>query len=253
MASTTDDSQTRLSYPNVLIFNASRFPFNPSKVVYASPKPQSNGGYRISCSYRLKGKLADGTPVNANVPIVLQSPKCKTSFGVSSKEYDGKLKSNIDITFYEDCGKEAEDFKAVMELWDRMLLAKAKSMKSEWFTSDKITDDILDFLYHPMIKRNKTKDGGEYPPSFRAKVGRRGNTITSEAYNAKEEPISMDEITRESVVALYCKHTGIFFNNTMFVSSHECQQIQKHADGVLSGFAFVSSNVIADEDSQMAE
>lgn len=235
-----DSKQQLLSYPDILIYNGTRFAFNPHKIKYSTPKPTQHGGYRVQLSYPIKGVLADGTAVEKDVTIFLQTPACRTNFGVSGKVHEGKLKSSIDITFFDDADSQVRAFKDVIALWDKLLLQKAKDSKEEWFgKQSKITDDILDFLYIPMIKKNKGKDGREFPDSFRAKVPRRNNTYDADAYNAEEQPISMDEISRESVIKIFCKHSGVYFNNTMFTSSHQAIQIQKISEGKITGFAFV--------------
>ena len=197
----------------------------------------------INCKYPVDGKLPDGTRVRQDVDLVFQTPVMSTTFGMSKKEHDGKIKGTIDLSFYDTGDSDVQAFHQVMLLWDRLLLKKAKKNKKTWFNSNKVTDDILNYLFNPMVRKNIRKtDGKEFSDSFRAKVKRRFERFEAEAYNASEEPISLDEITRQSQVRLLVRQTGIWFSETMFVSSFETFQIQKMADGEITGYAFIDDS-----------
>jgi hypothetical protein len=238
-----EESQTTLmmEYPNILIYKGTRCPFNPDNIVYAKPKITNHGGYVIGAQYKLSCQLADGSHVtDVLVPIILQTPVMTTTFGMSSKEHDGKIKGNVDVTFYDQAGPDVHAFKQVMGLWDRKLLALAKKNKSVWFNSNKITDAILDYLYISMIRKNVRKtDQKEFSDSFRAKIPRRQERFECEVYNAAQQPIPIDELTRMSEIRELCRLSGIWISETMFVASFEAIQIQKVGEGRMTGFSFV--------------
>lgn len=248
--SDTDDSKTaqgthmdieEQAYPDILIFKGTRFPFDPHKVVYTSPKKTSHGGYLVQCMYEVEGNLADGTPVSQSVPIVLQTPEMVTTFGMSAKEHDGgKIRGTVDVAFRDNAGQDVSAFHDVMKLWDRLVLEKAKSEKATWFKSSKITDEILDYLYNPMVRKNIRKsDGKEFSDSFRSKIPRRYERFDCEAYDDQARPIPLSDITRMATIRKLCRHTGVWFSDTMFVSSFEALQIQKMQDGKMQGYSFV--------------
>lgn len=244
-----DFSQT--GYPNVLIYQGTRYPFDPHNVIYGTPKKTAHGGYKIDLTYLIKGTLADGTPVERSVPIVLQTPTMTTTFGFSSKEMkDGKVKGNVDLTFYENMSDAARIFKQVLHLWDQLLLERAKKQKVQWFKSNKVTDDILTYLYNPLVRENVRKsDGKQFADSFRLKIPRRGDRFDVEVWDANKNPIALDEITRGCSVRGLVRHNGIWFGDSMFCSSFETQQLQKQGDGRPSGFSFVPD----DEDDEMTQ
>jgi hypothetical protein len=244
-------TQQILDYPDILIYRGTRFAFNPHLVKYSSPKPTSHGGYVVQCTYPIiKNKLSDGTNVSIDVDIMLQTPVMQTTFGMSTKEHDkGKIRGTVDLCFSPGSAKEVDAFHDVLLLWDKLLLKRAQNNKKVWFKSNKITDDILQYLYNPIIRKNKSKnDDKEYPDSFRSKIPRRFNRFECEVYNAEEEPISLDEITRGCTLRKICRHTGIWFGETMFVSSFETPQIQKMGEGKLSGYAFVDPYSIKEQE-----
>jgi hypothetical protein len=228
-------------YPSLLIYKGTRFPFNPHKVIYGEVKPTNHGGFMIQCKYPIDGKLADGTPIRGLADILLQTPVMSTTFGMSTKEHDaGKIRGTIDVSFYDDAEDDVKAFKDTLELWDTLLLNKAKKEKKEWFKSDKVTNDILQYLYNPMKRSNVSKkDGKVFCDSFRAKVPRRFNRWDSEVFDASQNPISLDEITRQCQLRMLVRHTGIWFGTQMFVSSFDIPQIQKVGEGRMTGYSFV--------------
>jgi hypothetical protein len=238
-----NDGQQLLSYPNVLIYEGTRFQFNPHSIIYSTPKITRHGGFVINIRYPLNGHLADGTPINETVPIMLQTPTMRTSFGMSTKEHEGKLRGTIDLTFYDDASPEVQAFKSVMVLWDRLLLKKAKAKREEWFKSNKVTAEILEYLYNPMVRGNKRKsDGKVFADSFRVKVPRRNEKFECEVYNKQKQPIPLDEVVRGSNCRLMARHTGIWFSDTMFVSSFDTPQVQLRGNTELTGFSFVGDD-----------
>jgi hypothetical protein len=244
MSTVTDnkDVQATVSYPNVLIHCHTRFEFDPHKIIYSNPKPSGHGGYVVKAQYPLDGHLVDGTPIKQNVDILLQTPEMTTTFGMSTKEHDGKIKGTVDVTFYDDVSNDVDSFKAVMNLWDQLLLEEAKKCKYAWFKSAKVTDDILAYLYNPMVRKNIRKtDNKAFSDSFRSKIPRRFDRFDCECYNNREKPIPLGEITRMCSLRKLCRHTGIWFSDTMFVSSFESIQIQKMSDGRITGYSFVDS------------
>jgi hypothetical protein len=243
MNNTTDNKDTKVSYPNILIYRHTRFQFDPHKIIYSNPKPSGHGGYVIKAQYPVDGNLMDGTPVKQNVDILLQTPEMTTTFGMSTKEHDaGKIRGTVGVTFFDDANADVQSFKAVMSMWDQLLLEEAKRCKQVWFKSNKVTDEILTYLYNPMVRRNiRKKDNKEFSASFRSKIPRRFDRFDCECYNDLEQPIPLNEITRMCTLRKLCRHTGIWFSDTMFVSSFESIQIQKLSEGRISGYAFVQS------------
>lgn len=231
-------------WPKVFLYRRTRFPFDPHRIVYTTPKPTSHGGFVVHCQYALEGELADGTKVKTLAPVVLQTPVMTTTFGMSTKKHEGdKIRGTVDVTFYENGDQSVADFRDVLAIWDSLLLAKAKKEKKKWFRSDKVSDAILDYLYNSMLRKNTRKsDGKQFSDSFRCKIPRRTNRFDAEVYNTEQQPISLDEITRMSSVRIKAHHTGIWFGEQMFVSSFEAQQIQKMAEGRTTGFGFAEED-----------
>lgn len=230
-----------LTYPNILVYDNKRYAFDPHKVIYSNPSVNNHGGHVITCKYPIQYEIGNGSSEQREVDIVIQTPEMQTTFGFSKQEHEkDKVSGSISVTFYDDASASAQSFKNVMALWDSLLLQKAKDKKTVWFDSDRLTDEILDYLYNPMVKKNiRKKDGRQFEDSFKAKVPRYGDRFDCEVYAKDATPISLDEITPMCAVRMQCHQTGIWFSDKSFVSSFKTPQVQKLKEGKQTGFAFV--------------
>lgn len=240
--STTDSKQTTIeqtmSYPSILFYNDKLYPFDPHKVIYGPPSATEQGGHVIKCEYPLTIDIGDGKTGTMNVPIEFESPPMKTGWGVSSKDYKEKTRITVDVLFEPDAGPKVKAFHAVMQLWDKLLLAKIKENRAKWFTSKKITDDILEYLFNNMVRTNVDKEGRAYPDSFRTNIQQRNGKPRVEVYDITEKPIEMERITRHSIIRERFYQTGIWFSDQMISSSFSSKQIQLLAEGECRGFGF---------------
>jgi len=233
------------TFPKCLVYRNTRFEFNPQLIQYSAPKKTAHGGYCIQATYPINGTLSDGTSVQANAPIVLQTPVMQTSFGFSINDRDGSTKGGVDLTFNDDAPADVMAFKDVMDLWDRLLVTKAKSSKVEWFKSSKVSDDIIDYLYCKIVRENVRKsDGQKFADTLRPKIRRRSDQFVVDVFDIDGKPISIEEITPRSQIRALLSNSGIWLSDTLLVASFECAQIQQMASPELSGFAFVDDNAV---------
>ena len=238
-----DDSwPAGVDFPKILIYKSARHAFDPRKIVYTDPKPTAHGGYVSNCSYPLTIESKDGRSSVHSVEIILQTPTMPTTFGFSTKEHEaGKMRGTIDVAFLDSASTPAVDlFHEVLALWDKCLLKRAQKNKVAWFRSTKVTDDILTYLYNPMLRKNVSKkDGKEYADSFRIKVPNRKGVFVCEVFDADRTKIDITDITPQCTLKELTRHTGVWFSDTMFVSSNEALQVQKIAEGRMAGYGFV--------------
>lgn len=219
-------------YPEVLIYNGKKYHFDPHKVEYSDPKVTQHGGYKVTCSYRLSD--------NENVPIVIQTPIMTSTFGLSTAVHDGNIRSSVDVTFDDKGGHETLRFKQVMQLWDSLLLQMAKDNKERWFKSSKITNEILDYLFIPTVRENIRKsDGQKFFDSMKGKIKKKNEQYVCEVYAKDKSIIKLEDIGRHSMIRMLLCQSGVWFSESMFVSSFDCPQIQMVATGQLDGFSFI--------------
>lgn len=221
-----------VNYPEVLIYNGKKYPFNPYMVEYSGPKVTQHGGYKVTCTYKIDE--------NIRVPIVIQTPVMTSTFGLSTAEHDGVLRASVDVTFDDKTGPDVALFKRVMSLWDSLLLQMAKDNKEKWFKSGKITDEILDYLFIPTVRENVRKsDGQKFFDSIKGKVKQKNNQFYCEVFTKDKSKMRIEDLGRQSMIRMLLVQSGIWFSESMFVSSFDCPQIQMVASGRLSGFSFV--------------
>lgn len=135
-----------------MIINATTF--NPAKdIKYAKPKANPQGGKMISI-YN----------AHTNKSLFLSSPLMLT-WGVSEFVDDktGKKSYNASLQF-PGSGYETEattKFLKAMEDFEKKIKADAIVNSKEWFNKPKMTDDVVDALFNPMLKYPKDKVSGE--------------------------------------------------------------------------------------------
>ena len=221
-----------VQYPNVLMYNGRLYPFNPHNIQYSLPKVTQHGGYVVQCSY----KISD----NVIAPVFLQTPVMTSTFGLTTGEQEGKIRGSVDVTFNDSSGPEVELFKQTMSMWDSLLLQMAKDNKQKWFKSAKITDEILDYLHIPMVRENVRKsDGQRFSDSMKGKIKRRNDQFCCEVFDSNKNPITLDDLARSSKIRMLLVQSGVWFSESMFVSSFDTPQIQLISSGQMNGFSFV--------------
>jgi hypothetical protein len=220
------------TYPKVLLYNNTLHPFDPHRIEYSNPRVTQHGGYVIQCKYKLDSGLL--------VPIILQTPILPTTFGANTQvEQDGKAKSSIDISFDGTLSPAMALFKKTIALWDTLVLQMAKDKKEVWFKqSTKITDEILDYLYIPMLRKTKRKDGSYFPECLKGKI----KPNNCQVFNADRESIHVSDVTRGASVRVLLEQSGLWFNDKLFVSSFEAAQIQLVVATTLNGYGFVEED-----------
>jgi hypothetical protein len=225
------------SFPNILIFNGKRYPFNPHQIVFSSPKPSGHGGYHVKQEYLLK----DDKGKQIKVPIVVQTPVMHSQWGLSEKEYDGKTNASLDLRFDKD-SKECEQFHDVMILWDAVIVETAIKNKSSWFKDSRLTNEILQYLYHPMVKKNISEKDGvrrEYPDSLRLKIQKRYGRYECDVFDQDKKPTTLQAIKADSSMQSLFSNTGLWFSSKSFTSSNRALQVKTCASHKITGCGFL--------------
>src|SRR4051812_28307030 len=96
MPSSSAPPAVMVAYPKILVYQGRKYPFNPHSIIFSEPQRTSHGGFVVKQTYQLRDEQAG---INEVVPILLQTPLMLTTFGLSEKEHDGKLKAQIDLHF----------------------------------------------------------------------------------------------------------------------------------------------------------
>lgn len=229
-----------VTFPNILIYDGKRHPFNPANIVFHDPKPSGHGGFLVRQTYRLKDEK---TGKMIEVPIYIQTPVMTSRWGKSEKEFDGAPRASLDLDFgTKDISKDVEDFHNVMLLWDAHIVATAIQRKSTWFKDGKLTEEILRYLYHSMVRKNEQeKDGIKrvYPDSIRMKIQKRYGRWECLVFDDKKNQLTLDALKPDTRCAGLMVNTGIWFTSKSWTSSNRVEQVKVYPSQKISGFGFV--------------
>jgi len=221
---------------------ASLYPFDPSRVQYSEPKRMDYGGYVVYCTYHL---VDEEKNIDAVIPIVLQTPRMRTPWGVSvNTKEDQRKQITVDLSFF---GMEKDaDVSAlymVLKLWDSLNVAKAKENKTTWFANaDDIHPDVLQHFYKPITRlRKRRRDGKAFSPSMTTKVYKRYGVYECEVYDNSSNPkqMTVESIDAGTNLTALVTHTGIWFGHNSFSSAFKLTQACVERTDAVRGFAMV--------------
>jgi hypothetical protein len=225
------------SFAHVLLHNGTLHEFDAAKMIFSSRVDRGKGGAVVNVTYPVDTEVQqpDGKhyTVRTEVPVILQTPPLPTTFGLSTQQFDkGAPKTTIDVTFRENTSQEADLFHETMRYADFMIRLAARHNKKQWFTKP-VTDELLDFLYTPMVRKNVNRaNGNEYSDSMRAKLRRAGcGAYTAMCYDVAHTPVPMESIVPQSMVRLAIKMSGIWFTDNTYVPSFDTLQAQHLGGG----------------------
>jgi len=226
------------AYPKVLVYNGAKYPFDPHRIVFSDPERTSHGGFVVKQQYQLRDEKAG---INELVPILLQTPVMKTTFGLSEKEQEGQIRAQIDLNFGSRVAdKEVQAFYDVLKLWDDIILFTAMKRKTTWFKDSNITKDILTYLYKPLVRKNvRQKDGREFPDCFRVRVPKKFGRYETVVYDHTKAEVTLDYVKGDSSLQALVQQSGIWFSPTMWTSSCRAIQVKLAKDQRLNGYSFV--------------
>jgi hypothetical protein len=209
-----------MSDPTSLVINA--VTFQPARdFKYTKPKINKSGGKSVSI-------------LNAHTSksLYLSAPLMLT-WGVSEfvDEKSGKRTFDMALQFPQaDFRSEATD-KFLQNMLDFQQKIKADAIvnSKDWLNKPRLTEEVVDALFHPMLKYAKDPSTGEpdltKSPTLKVKVDFWDNNFTCEIYDSANKmlfPVErssstpVDLITKASNVAVIIQCGGLWFANGKF-------------------------------------
>ena len=214
------DNQTSSLVINGNEFNCSR------DMRYNKPKINSKGGKNIPIRNSTSGKQ-----------LYLSTPLMMT-WGVNQKDYDNKGVFTYDLSLQfprESDPLNTEKTRAFLEnlaAMEEKILTDAVANSKEWFNKAKMSREVLDALWTPLLKYPKGDDGEPdktRDPRIDIKIPCWDGDFKCELYNLQDEKIfpSEDEtadnaeliqklVAKTQNVALLIECGGIWFANGKF-------------------------------------
>lgn len=210
---------------NSLVINGNEFDCN-NDIRYNKPKINVKGGKNVGIRNSKSGK-----------PLYLSTPLMMT-WGVNQKDYDnkGEYTYNMSLQFPRELdplnNEKTQAFLNNLSAMEEKILTDAVDNSKEWFNKQKMSREVLDALWTPLLKYPKTEDGEpdkDRPPRIDIKIPYWDNDFKCELYNLQDEKIfpSEDEtvdnaeliqklVAKTQNVALLIECGGIWFANGKF-------------------------------------
>ena len=200
-------------------FNAS------SDFKYAPPKANKSGGKSVGIQ-----STKDNKSLHLSTPLMMTwgvSPYENQQTG-AIESYDMSLQfpREQDGNFNED----TQGFLRAMKEYEARIKADAVANSKDWFGKSKMTPEVVDALFTPMLRYPKDKNTGDFDytrtPTLRVKIPYYDNTFKMEVYDLDENMIfpnpsnpdltPVELIQKTQNVALVIQSGGIWFANGKF-------------------------------------
>lgn len=199
-----------------LIVEATKF--NPVKVKYTKMKINKVGGKSVGIMNSETGKS-----------LIIQTPLILT-WGANKfvDEKSGKETYDMSLQFPND-DYQTEDnrkFLEAMTSFQSKLKEDAVTNSKEWFNKPKMSMEVIDALFHPMLSYSKDKTTGEIDttksPTLKVKIPYWEDQFNCEIYDTNSKMLFPNEtsnvtptelITKASTVAVVMQCGGLWFAN----------------------------------------
>ena len=195
--------------------------FSPENdILYTKPKINSNGGKSVGI-------------LNANTKkgFYLSTPLMLT-WGVNENDFDGTGKKSYDMALQFPNDEYHTDntrafLKNMVELEAKFKADAIKNSK-EWMNKPKLSADVVDALWSPMLKYPKNKDTGEFDyersPTLKVKVPFWEGEFKTEIFDIEKKlifpnedgPSIMELVTKGINVATVIQCGGLWLANGKF-------------------------------------
>ena len=200
--------------------------FTPSDITLGKVKVNTNGGKNVPL-YNTKVR---GTAL-LSTPLML-------TWGWNENDFDGNGKKTYDISLQfpssDYMTEEAEAFLANMKALEDYIKAQAIVHSKDWFNKVKMSAEVIDALWTPMVRHPKDKESGEpdftRAPTLRIKVPYWDGAFNMEIFDVDGNQLfpgaaePADLLPSKTQVATVIRSGGIWFANGKFGATWRLQQ-----------------------------
>ena len=193
-----------------------------TQVLYTKPKTNASGGKNVGLLNQSSKKS-----LYLSTPLML-------TWGVNTWEPDqpgGRTSYDMALQFPKSdyATEETTAFLTAMQEMEAKLKADAVENSKEWFNKSKMSAEVIDALFSPMLKYPKGDDGEpdtSRAPTLKVKMPFYDNKFNVELYDMNSAPLfpntenpdlsPVDLIQKGQNVALVIQSGGIWFANGKF-------------------------------------
>tara|TARA_R110002074_G_C12379021_1_gene652241 strand:- start:41 stop:973 length:933 start_codon:yes stop_codon:yes gene_type:complete len=191
-----------------------------SDVMYKKPSVNNNGGKSVGImNSKSKKSLLISTPL-----MLTWGVNEYTDEKTGKKTYDMALQFPSD----EYNTEQVSAFLTSLQEFENKIKSDAVKNCKEWLNKQKVSEEVIDALWTPMLKYPKDKETGDFdysrPPTLKIKIPYWEGEFKMELYNDSQEQVfPLDEsgpieeyISKASHVATLIQCGGLWFANGKF-------------------------------------
>ena len=216
--------------------------FDLSQINYSDIKILDSGAKQVYVNYG---------PDNDR--IILHTPRFTLPFNMSVFDKGETPKYSFEASF-----RDMENYKPLQEFYkkfsefDTKLIDDGVALSVSWFKKRNTTREVVDALYHAMIKPSRDRETGEpdgkYPPTMRFKLPYRNGRFMFEVYDFNRNPIDLTEtpltelLVKGSKVRALVQCSGLWFASGRYGCTWNVVQLRVKAPARLQNYAFLSDS-----------
>ena len=167
--------------------------------------------------------------------LYLSTPLMLT-WGINENDFDGSGRKTYDLSLQfprdqdSNFSEETKNLLQSMEEYEKMIKDTAMNSSKEWFGKTKMSEDVVEALFTPMLKYPKDQSTGEpdkmRAPTLRVKIPYYDNVFKIELYDTERELLfpNVDNssllptqvIDKGQNIAVVIQSGGVWFANGKF-------------------------------------
>lgn len=188
---------------------------------------------------------------NNNMNVRMNTPLIRC-YGINENDFEGNGNVKYDMSIQFQDNNNTETFLKNMIAYENKIKEDALKYSKEWFGKSKMSSEVVDALWSPMLKYPKNKETGEPDmsrlPTLKVKIPFWEGKCKATIYNTRkeliyplndepEEEIQLSSlITKQSHVMLIIQSGGIWCANGKFGTTwrlHQCMVEDNEEEGCL--------------------
>ena len=183
------------------------------------------------------------------------------TWGVNEFEDENSKKKTYDLALQfpsaDYPNEEAEKFLENMKKLESQIKKDAVAHSKEWFNKAKMSEDVVEALWTPMLKYPKDKATGDFDytraPTLKVKIPFWNGTFNTEVFNTNGDALFPDPdgdesvtpktlVTKSSKIATIIKNGGIWFANGKFGTTWKLEQAMVQPRATIRGKCHIQLN-----------
>jgi hypothetical protein len=168
--------------------------------------------------------------------MVMQSAVAMSSpFGLNAfQNQQGTNEYSVDLSFRgQEQRPELQEFKAVLEQLDELMINEGVKNSKAWFKAD-LNKEVIKAFYTPTLKYSKDKEGNvlSYPPNIKVKLPKRNGEFDTKFYDLNGTPykgVPIEDLLVKGIqVTAIIECGGVWFAGSKFGLTWRAKQIAIH-------------------------